>query len=148
LVSLSTEPVVSETTDDRLRLACTPTDAFYIRNHFDVPIVDRSSWSLTVEGATRREWSFDEVRDMPSRTLVVTMECAGNGRSFFSKPTDGVRFTQGGVSTAEWRGVALRDVLNQVGIADGASPASSSASSIASSGRPKGSIRSRSIACA
>jgi DMSO/TMAO reductase YedYZ molybdopterin-dependent catalytic subunit len=41
----------------------------------------------------------------------VTLECAGNHRSFLKTPTRGVQWEQGAVSTAEWRGVALPTLL-------------------------------------
>jgi len=44
----------------------------------------------------------------------VTIECAGNGRSFYSPPVAGVQWQKGAVGTARWTGVRLRDVLARV----------------------------------
>ncbi len=52
---------------------------------------------------------------MPSQTLVATLECAGNGRSMFSPPVDGEQWRLGAVSTAEWTGVPLVEVLDRAG---------------------------------
>jgi DMSO/TMAO reductase YedYZ molybdopterin-dependent catalytic subunit len=47
---------------------------------------------------------------------VVTLECAGNGRAEFWPPTPGVQWGVGAVSTAEWTGARLADVLRRAGI--------------------------------
>ena len=50
---------------------------------------------------------------MPSQTLVATLECAGNGRSMFEPQVDGEQWRLGAVSTAEWTGVPLVEVLER-----------------------------------
>jgi DMSO/TMAO reductase YedYZ molybdopterin-dependent catalytic subunit len=52
---------------------------------------------------------------MRSQTLVVTLECAGNGRSLLDPPIDGEKWELGAVSTAEWIGVPLVEVLEDLG---------------------------------
>jgi DMSO/TMAO reductase YedYZ molybdopterin-dependent catalytic subunit len=54
----------------------------------------------------------DEVRTLPTRTLMVTLECAGNGRKFLEPPTPGEQWGLGAVGTAEWTGAALHSVLD------------------------------------
>ena len=51
---------------------------------------------------------------MRSQTLVVTLECAGNGRTLFDRPTEGEKWALGAVSTAEWTGVPLLEILERV----------------------------------
>jgi DMSO/TMAO reductase YedYZ molybdopterin-dependent catalytic subunit len=96
----------------------TPNDRFYVRNHFDVPRVDGASWSLDVGGLVRRPSTFSlaELRRLPSRSVVVTLECAGNGRSLFEAPVEGEPWHLGAVSTAEWTGVPLVEVLDAAGV--------------------------------
>jgi DMSO/TMAO reductase YedYZ molybdopterin-dependent catalytic subunit len=53
---------------------------------------------------------------MPAHTTVVTLECAGNGRTLFDPPAPGERWNLGAVSTAEWTGVPLIEVLDRAGI--------------------------------
>jgi DMSO/TMAO reductase YedYZ molybdopterin-dependent catalytic subunit len=50
---------------------------------------------------------------MVSHTLVATLECAGNGRSAFDPPVEGEQWQLGAVSTAEWTGVPLVEVLDR-----------------------------------
>jgi DMSO/TMAO reductase YedYZ molybdopterin-dependent catalytic subunit len=57
---------------------------------------------------------------MRSESQIVTLECAGNGRSMLSPATEGEQWTLGAVSTAEWTGVPLIEVLNRAGIGSGA----------------------------
>jgi DMSO/TMAO reductase YedYZ molybdopterin-dependent catalytic subunit len=52
---------------------------------------------------------------MPSKTLRVTMECAGNGRGQLSPRYPSVPWLEEGVSTAEWTGVPLALLLSRAG---------------------------------
>jgi DMSO/TMAO reductase YedYZ molybdopterin-dependent catalytic subunit len=101
----------------------TPSDRFYLRNHFPIPVLDEAAWRLSVSGLVREplELSLDELKKMPADTFVATLECAGNGRALFSPPTDGAQWQLGAVSTAEWAGVRLDEVLERAGIGAGAS---------------------------
>jgi DMSO/TMAO reductase YedYZ molybdopterin-dependent catalytic subunit len=95
-----------------------PTAHFYVRNHFQIPKLDPSTWRLDVGGLVDRPLSLSllDLHNMRSLTLTVTMECAGNGRSFLNPPTDGEQWGLGAVSVAEWTGVPLVEVLNQTGV--------------------------------
>ena len=48
---------------------------------------------------------------MRSQTLAATQECAGNGRCAFDLPAEGEQWQRGAVSTAEWTGVPLAEIL-------------------------------------
>lgn len=90
----------------------------YVRNHFDVPELDPAAWRLAVDGAVERPLSLDldEVTGLPSRTLTVTLECAGNGRVFMSPTPEGTPWGHGAVSTAEFTGTPLRAVLERASL--------------------------------
>jgi DMSO/TMAO reductase YedYZ molybdopterin-dependent catalytic subunit len=112
-------PLNGETPISELsRSIVTPNASFYVRNHFDVPTLDPSSWRLEIGGLVERplRLSLPDLQRMPSQTLRVTMECAGNGRALLSPPTEGEPWGLGAVSTAEWTGVPLVDVLDQAGL--------------------------------
>jgi DMSO/TMAO reductase YedYZ molybdopterin-dependent catalytic subunit len=100
----------------------TPNELFYVRNHFRAPQVDVKAWKLQVAGAVERplELTYEQVQALPARTLTVTLECAGNGRSFLSPKAKGVQWELGAVSTAEWTGVPLAAVLERAGLRKGA----------------------------
>jgi len=63
--------------------ALTPIDTFYSRNHGPIPDLDASTWRLHVDGLV--DWELDlslaDLRELPLRTEVATLECAGNRRA-------------------------------------------------------------------
>jgi DMSO/TMAO reductase YedYZ molybdopterin-dependent catalytic subunit/rhodanese-related sulfurtransferase len=95
-----------------------PNARFYVRNHFETPRLDPVSWRLEVKGLVERplRLSLRELHNMHSETLVATLECAGNGRSGFDPPADGEQWQLGAVSTAEWTGVPLAEILGRAGV--------------------------------
>jgi DMSO/TMAO reductase YedYZ molybdopterin-dependent catalytic subunit len=96
----------------------TPTESFYVRTHFPVPQIDRKTWRLRVEGRIEKsfELPYEELLTLKSRTLPVTLECAGNSRNFLEPKVKGVQWQLGAVGNAEWTGVALSDVLERAGL--------------------------------
>ena len=94
-----------------------PNSRFYVRNHFAVPQLDATTWRLEVCGLVEHplRLSLRDLQNMPSQTLVATLECAGNGRSAFTPRIEGEQWQLGAVSTAEWTGVALAEVLDRAG---------------------------------
>lgn len=93
-----------------------PVGGFYTRSNFGVPDVDAASWQLTVGGlvGAPREFSLDELRGLGDSTDVVTVECAGNGRTLMDPVPSGTPWGLGAVSVGEFTGVPLRRVLEQV----------------------------------
>jgi len=101
-----------------------PVDRFFVRDHTSTPIIDPDTWRLTVDGAGLRggpaEFSLAELRRLPSETAIVAIECAGNGRNFFTtqqgQTVTGTAWTLGAVGVARWRGVRLSTVLRRAGL--------------------------------
>jgi len=54
----------------------------------------------------------------PSRTLAVTLECAGNGRGAMSPRYPSMPWISEAVGTAQWTGTPLRHLLDRVGLSD------------------------------
>jgi DMSO/TMAO reductase YedYZ molybdopterin-dependent catalytic subunit len=115
LIQLSADPVNMEFPFASLSSFLTPTELFYIRNHYLEPNLDLKTWRLKVEGAVEHplELSLEQVRKLKATTRPLTLECAGNGRSFLVPKAKGVPWGRGAVSTAEWTGIPLADVLDQ-----------------------------------
>jgi len=96
----------------------TPSSHFFVRNHSTTPKVDLATWRLRVEGNAVEqplEISFQELRRLPSRSVICYVECAGNGRAFFKefagKVASGTQWRLGAIGVAEWTGVPLATVL-------------------------------------
>jgi DMSO/TMAO reductase YedYZ molybdopterin-dependent catalytic subunit len=123
LVVLKADPLNAETSiPDLIGGVVMPTERFYVRNHFAAPQLEASSWRLEVGGLVDRPLclSLREIRALPSRSLQVTLECAGNGRSRLTPRVAGEQWGLGAVSTAEWTGVPLAEVLDRAGLRRGA----------------------------
>jgi DMSO/TMAO reductase YedYZ molybdopterin-dependent catalytic subunit len=92
-----------------------PTARFYVRNHFQAPVIEASAWRLGVTGLVERPLTLGlhKLSRMPAETRVMTLECAGNGRYALDPPVDGEPWRLGAVSTAEWTGVPLTEVLDR-----------------------------------
>jgi DMSO/TMAO reductase YedYZ molybdopterin-dependent catalytic subunit len=105
---------------DQLSDFITPTELFYIRSHFPTPQLDPVAYRLSIGGAVRRELSlsYADIRAMPSRTCIATLECAGNSRVFLVPPVPGAQWELGAVGNAEWTGVPLSVLLESAGLAD------------------------------
>lgn len=116
------EPLNLECPVEGLSSRLTDTELFYTRCHFAIPHLRPETYRLEVRGAVNKSLSltYENLRALPSRTQVVTLECAGNGRAFLDPPAEGVQWHEGAVSTAEWRGVPLSEVLGRVGLQQGA----------------------------
>ena len=115
-------PTNLETPLSSLEGLLTSNELFFVRNHASTPIIDASSYRLRIEGAAipqPLELSLAELREMPSRSIVAYVECAGNWRSFFGRvlgrtARGGPWGTGGGCAT--WTGVPLGDVLARAGV--------------------------------
>lgn len=116
------DPLNQEAPLGSLAAPLTPTARFYRRSHFPVPRVDAAAWRLRVAGEVERPLALTlaDLRAMPRATLAVTLECAGNGRSLMTPVPDGTPWGLGAVSTAEFTGARLRDVLEAAGPAPAA----------------------------
>jgi DMSO/TMAO reductase YedYZ molybdopterin-dependent catalytic subunit len=120
LIIRQKEPPNLEMPFDQLDDFITPTGLFYIRSHFPTPTLDPRSYRLSITGAVRAELklSYADVRAMPSRTCVATLECAGNSRVFLVPPAPGAQWELGAVGNAEWTGVPLSALLEGAGLLD------------------------------
>ena len=107
-----------------LQSQITPTDLFYVRNHWkDAPEIDPASYRLVVDGevATDLALTLDQIKGLPHRRYQSTFECCGNGPipEYWAKQTRSVmeKVTGHGImGNAEWVGVSVSDVLNMAEI--------------------------------
>lgn len=106
-----------------------PTDRFFVRNHTATPLLDVDSWRLNLYGTGLRgspgrdgaiQLSYRQLRGLPAHTQTAAVECAGNGRSFFTSQQGqsvlGTAWRLGAIGVARWRGVRLSTVLRHAGL--------------------------------
>jgi sulfane dehydrogenase subunit SoxC len=97
----------------------TPIGLHYLLTHFDIPKVDAETWRLEVGGHMEKALtlSLEDVKALPTRTMPVTLECAGNGRALIEPRPISQPWLQGAVGTAEWTGTPLAPLLDEAGVA-------------------------------
>jgi sulfane dehydrogenase subunit SoxC len=100
---------------EALRYAITPVGLHYLLIHFDVPDVNPGEWELTIGGRVRHPLRFDlaQLKARPSKTIPVTLECAGNGRGRLSPRPLSQPWLAEAVGTAEWTGTPLGPLLDE-----------------------------------
>ncbi len=101
----------------------TPNRLFFVRNNSTSIDVDVADWRLLVQGdavSDPREFSYQDLRALPSRTTVSYLECAGNQRAMFDlvngQAAKGTQWMTGAVGNGVWTGVPLRDILELAGV--------------------------------
>lgn len=108
----------------------TPVEEFYVRNHYPTPlaeakpVLDPKQWRMKIHGNGLEraiEIGYDDLMKMPSRTIIATMECHGNGRSLFWEQQDqmqvaGGNWVLGAVGQAEWQYVPLSHIFGLTGL--------------------------------
>ena len=114
-------PCNAETRVEQLQTYITPNSVFYVRNHLWVPDTKADNYKLMIElhDGTEREYTLEDLRKkFKEVTITATLQCSGNRRRHMTqeaRSTSGLQWDIGAISTAEWTGVRLRDVLADVG---------------------------------
>lgn len=121
MVLLNDKPWNMEARAHLLNDYITPNKYMFIRNNGIIPEnIDVSTWTLKIDGESvlqDKTFTLEELKSkFKHHTYQLTLECGGNGRSEFDPPAKGNQWTMGAVSCAQWTGVRLRDVLEEVGI--------------------------------
>jgi DMSO/TMAO reductase YedYZ molybdopterin-dependent catalytic subunit len=121
MVLLNDKPWNMEAQAGLLDDQVTPNKYMFIRNNGLVPKdINGDNWTLTVDGESvsqQKSYTLSELKaNFKQYTYQLTLECGGNGRSEFDPPASGNQWTVGAVSCANWTGLRLRDLLEDVGI--------------------------------
>lgn len=103
----------------------TPASKMFIRNNGIIPKnINPDTWQLTIDGEAVKNAKTFDLKTLKSKfqsySYQLTLECGGNGRSEFDPPAKGNQWTIGAVSCAVWKGLRLRDLLDDVGIRENA----------------------------
>ena len=121
MVVLNNKPWNIEAQAHLLNDAVTPNSKMFIRNNGIIPLeINESTWTLKIDGESVRKEKVYSLKDLKTKfkqyTYQLTLECGGNGRSEFDPPAKGNQWTVGAVHCANWTGVRLKDILDDVGI--------------------------------
>jgi DMSO/TMAO reductase YedYZ molybdopterin-dependent catalytic subunit len=121
LVPVKLSPFNAESALEELEPEVTPTEGFYVRSNFKVPSLSATAHRVTVAGNVERplELGLDDLRRLGTRTLLTTMECAGNNRMSLAPLPSGEPWLGGAISTGQWTGTPLVAVLDAAGIRGG-----------------------------
>ena len=104
----------------------TEVDRFYSRNHGPIPDISSQGWTLTVDGLVDASLTLT-LAELQSKfahhQVTATLQCAGNRRADLVevKPIPGEDpWGPAAISTADWTGVRLADVLAAANLEPGA----------------------------
>jgi sulfane dehydrogenase subunit SoxC len=95
----------------------TPNGLFYERHHGGIPAIDPAQHRLMVHGLVDKPiiFTMEDIRTFPSESRIHFLECSGN--PVYTKPYGRTASDLVGlVSCAEWTGVSLKLVLQEVGL--------------------------------
>ena len=98
--------------------ALTPNDAFFVRWHSPkVPLkIDLETFRIRLHGDVEnpRYLSVETLKTKYTPvTITAALQCGGNSRSAFSPTTAGIQWGSGAMGCAVWKGVRLKELLEE-----------------------------------
>ena len=107
-------PLNAESPVAALAAPVTLTAHTYVRSNFEMPRLDYTTHRIVCDGAMRCPGfsSMEDLAQLPQRTVIATMECAGNDRTGIRPLPGGEPWNGGAISTTRWTGVPLHHVLD------------------------------------
>ena len=98
----------------------TPAERLYIRNNIAAPdvsiVANRDAWQLAVEGVRQpRTLTVAELKTLGLETMVMVLQCSGNGRGYFANKPSGTPWRVGAAGNLFWSGVPVRAVVEALG---------------------------------
>jgi sulfite oxidase len=129
----SDRPCNAESPPECLDTFITPNDSFYVRNHLWVPDYttnspnstaakpskDKYTLHIELHDGTEVDYTVEDLkRNFEPVTITATLQCSGNRRKHMSdaaRPTTGLPWSIGAISTSTFTGCRLRDVLAHAG---------------------------------
>jgi len=97
----------------------TPNGLFFCRDHGGTAQVDPKKFRLMIHGKVKKEivLTLDQLKRYPSVTRTHFIECPANGSTGWRAPQlNNLQFMKGMMSSAEWTGVLLKTVLEDIGL--------------------------------
>jgi len=100
-----------------------PNGLFFTRNHGGTAHVDPHEFRLMIHGKVKKEvvLTLDDLKKYPSESRIYFIECPANGSTGWRAPQfNNLQFMKGMMGQAEWTGVMLKTVLEDIGLEDDA----------------------------
>jgi len=98
----------------------TPNGLHFERHHGGVPAIDADRWELLVDGAVRQalHLDLDGLQQRPMHARFAFLECGGNSSSLWREQAvqAPAGWLHGLVSSGEWAGVPVFDLLEEAGL--------------------------------
>ena len=96
----------------------TPIGQHYVLTHFDIPSLKKEEHVVSFEGEFSNPFSltYQEIKALPAKTILVTLECAGNGRAHIDPRSPSMPWAYGAVGTSKWKGTPLKPLLEKAGL--------------------------------
>jgi sulfane dehydrogenase subunit SoxC len=104
----------------RLNGTITPNGLHFERSHSGIPDVDPDAHRLLIHGLVKRPLVFtlETLSRYPMESRIAFIECGGNGLQLYQKDPASLncQSLHGLVSCAEWTGVKLSTLMDEVGV--------------------------------
>ncbi len=97
----------------------TPNGLFFSRSHGGVAHVDPAEYRLMIHGLVEKPivLTLEQLKRYPSVTRTHFIECPANGGQEWRGPQfNSVQFAKGFMSSAEWTGVYIKTILEDLGL--------------------------------
>jgi len=101
----------------------TPNGVHFERHHGGVPDIDPGEHVLLLHGLVDRplKFSMADLMRFPAINRIHFVECSANtGMEWRAAQLNGVQYSHGMISSAEWTGVKLSTLLREAGVRDNA----------------------------
>ncbi len=99
----------------------TPNGLFFSRSHGGVAHVDPNEYRLMIHGLVEKPivLTLEQLKRYPSVTRTHFIECPANGGQEWRGPQfNSIQFAKGFMSCAEWTGVYIKTILEDLGLKD------------------------------
>jgi len=97
----------------------TPNGLHFTRTHNGVAHVDPNKFRLMIHGLVEKPivLTLDQLKRYPSESRLLFLECPANGAAEWKGPQfNSLQFVKGMMSNAEWTGVRLSVILDDLGL--------------------------------
>jgi len=97
----------------------TPNGLFFTRNHGGTAQIDPNKYRLMIHGLVKKPivLTLEQLKRYPSESRIHFIECPANGSTGWRGPQfNNLQFVKGMMSSAEWTGVKLSVLLEDLGL--------------------------------